>query len=76
MSNEKKSDRNRELVRKRDRNPKRWSFAALGAFYGIRPETAFEIYHREKARARIKVGKKPKPPASLTGKYNYIAQAA
>lgn len=75
MNNEKKTERNLELMRKRDQNPKRWSFSTLGAFYGIKSSTAFEIYHREKARRSINRGRSPLIPASVAGKYLFIAGA-
>lgn len=74
-TNVKKDLRNKELVAKRDSDPKTWSFAALGAHFGIRPETAFEIYHREKARRKIGRGAKPKSPRSVKSKYGFIRKA-
>lgn len=50
MTNKMKTERNRELVRKRDKDPKYWSFGRLGDFYGIRKVTAYQIYKREKQR--------------------------
>lgn len=75
MNNEKKAERNIELMQKRDRNPKRWSFSELGKFYGIKTSTAFEIYHREKARKSINRGRNPVIPASVAGKYLFITGA-
>ena len=56
-----KEKRNNELVRLRDRDPRKWTFDALGEKYGIAPATAFEIYHREKARMASKKTKVPVP---------------
>jgi len=50
MKNEEK--RNKRLVTLRDKDPKEWSFTALGKKFGIHKVTAFEIYHREKSRSR------------------------
>lgn len=46
-----REQRNKALIARRDSDPKRWTFEALGKKYGIKPSTAFEIYHREKTRA-------------------------
>lgn len=46
-----KTERNKELIRRREKDPERWSFAALGEFYGIGKITAYDIYRREKQRA-------------------------
>ena len=45
-----KNHRSKEIVRRRDTNPRKWTFKTLGVHYNITPSTAFEIYHRTKAR--------------------------
>lgn len=50
-----KRDRNRELIQKRDRSPKKWTFEELGKYFGISPTSAFEIYRREKARTNGRI---------------------
>ena len=42
-----KTDRNKELVQKRKKNPKLWTFRKLGAFFNIDFKTAQEIWERE-----------------------------
>lgn len=53
--------RNSRLLRLRDGNPKRWTFEALGEKFKIKGSTAFEIYHREKARNAGRSTKAPVP---------------
>lgn len=52
-----KQDRNEKLVELRDKDPKTYSFSKLGEIFRIKKETAYEIYHREKARTNGKPNK-------------------
>lgn len=50
--------RNRELVRKRLKDPQKWSWRRLGAFYGIHFTTAKQIFLRDVSKyAQKGVGK-------------------
>jgi hypothetical protein len=40
-------DRNKELVEKRIRDPKKWSYGNLGKFYNMDKKTAYEIFDRD-----------------------------
>lgn len=46
--------RNRKLVEFRDSDPDTWSFGELGRFFHIKSPTAHEIYHREKAKVKLR----------------------
>ena len=59
-------DRNQELFQKRFYDP-RWTFKRLAHFYHVAESTAFEIYHREKA----KKSRAEKSPVSRTIASNY-----
>jgi hypothetical protein len=37
-------DRNKELIKLRDSDPKTWTFKALGEHFKIHPSTAHELY--------------------------------
>lgn len=64
-----KTTRNADLVEKRDADPKRWTFAALGELYNITAPAAYEIYKREKAKK-----KETELPRSLQKKYPNLAK--
>ena len=57
--------RNQQLVELRDKDPKKYPFRELAAIFRIDVSTAFEIYHREKA----KENRRTKRPAFLMKKY-------
>jgi len=57
--------RNKQLVELRDKDPKQNSFRELARIFRINTSTAFEIYHREKA----KKSKRAKRPQYLLKKY-------
>ncbi len=61
--------RNQQLVELRDKDPKKYSFRELASIFRLNVSTAFEIYHREKA----KKSKRAKRPAFLTKKYPRLA---
>jgi hypothetical protein len=42
-----KTERNRELVKKRLSNSKKWTWGELGKFYGIDRHTARDIFDRD-----------------------------
>lgn len=44
----KKCRRNRELVKRRMRDPKKWSFRKLADFYNIKVSTVYKIWKRDK----------------------------
>ena len=50
--------RNQELVKLRDEDPKKYYFRELGLIFRMDVSTAFEIYHREKAK-KTKRAKRP-----------------
>lgn len=69
--------RNRALVKRRDSDPIYWSFNRLGKKYKISSTTAFEIYHREKAKAAVKSGYKIIPIGSyIASRYKQIGSLA
>ena len=47
-----KEERNKELVLKRLRDPKRWTFRALGSFFNLSEASTHEIFHRDKEKYR------------------------
>lgn len=63
-----KTDRNEELVALRDKNPQKWSFPKLATKYKISVMTAYEIYHREKAKENSRY----KVPPSIARRYDYL----
>ena len=47
-----KQSRSLELVAKRDSDPKKWTYEAIGLHYNIASSTAYEIYRRTKERMK------------------------
>lgn len=45
-----KIERNKLLIEKRDSDPKKYSFGALGEIFSVSKITAFQIYNREKVK--------------------------
>lgn len=45
--NRPKIERNRELILKRKKDPKKWTFRALAKHYGLKSSTVHEIWERE-----------------------------
>lgn len=43
-------ERNKELVKLRNKDPKKWTFAALAEKFEISVPVASKIYHRDKDR--------------------------
>lgn len=43
-----KTERNKELVKLRIKNPKKWTFEALAFKYNIKKPTAYQVFHRHK----------------------------
>lgn len=52
-----KTERNRELVKKRKQDPRKWSFAKLAEHYGITKQAVHEAYHGELRRQGLSTGK-------------------
>ena len=45
-----KIDRNKDIVLKRKRNPKKWTFEALGHLYCIDKSTVYLVWKRDRAK--------------------------
>ena len=43
-------ERNKELVLKRKRNPKKWTFRALSEFFRLDVKTVYTIWERDKRK--------------------------
>lgn len=51
MARKRKEKRNNEIVRLREKEG--WTYEAIGEEFNIKKHTAYEVYHREKARAEL-----------------------
>jgi len=46
MPSEEKKERNKRLVKLRQKNPNKWTFGALSSEFNIKRPTAYKIYKR------------------------------
>jgi hypothetical protein len=45
-----KTERNKGIVQKRNKNPKKWTWGELSNYYGIDRYTVRDIYYRDKEK--------------------------
>lgn len=46
MANYMKTERNKDLIKRRKKNPKKWTWGQLAEHFGISRATALQIYQR------------------------------